>query len=75
MWSYMISVIFAYDFPIHRYMGMFITVLASFNNLGNSVAIHTKILAWSSWWTMSWVGIGLQLLIVVWIAFWLFDWR
>jgi hypothetical protein len=69
MWTYMISVIFAYDFPIHRYTGMFITVLASANNLGNTIAVHTKILSWCSWWIMSWVGIGLQLLIVLWIYF------
>ena len=67
--------IFIFEFPIHRYTGMFITFLASANNLGNSSAIHTKILALSNWWIMSWVGLGIQVLIVLWIYFWLYDWK
>lgn len=35
MWTYIIAVIFSFDFPNHQYTGMFITMIASFTNLGN----------------------------------------
>ncbi len=74
-WLYMITMIFIYDFPINRYTGVFLTFLASFNNLGMNTAPHTKILDHISWWVMSWVGIVVQVFIIILVQLWMFDWK
>lgn len=75
MWTSIITTIFGYELPIHPYTGMFLTVVMSASNLGNSVAIHTKVMTWSNWWTMSWIGIGLQFVLSIFIYFFLYDWK
>lgn len=75
MWQAIITTIFGYELPIHPYTGMFLTVVMSANNLGNSVSLHTKILAWSNWWLMSWIGIGLQFVLTLFVYFVMYDWK
>lgn len=53
---------------------MFITFLASFCNLGSNTALHTKILDRFGWWTMSWVGLIIQVFIVFLVYWKLYEW-
>lgn len=75
MWTGLVTTIFGYELPIHPYTGMFLTVVMSANNLGNSVAIHTKIITWSNWWVISWVGIGIQFVLALLVYFFMYDWK
>lgn len=75
MWLNMITVIFIYEFPLHRYTGLFITFLASAANLGGNQTLHTKLLDKYGWWDVSWVGLGIQLGILAFVCFWMLDWK
>lgn len=75
MWLYMITVIFIYEFPLNRFTGMYITFFASTNNLGSNTTLHTKLLDKYGWWTISWIGLWLQIAILALVYYWMFDWK
>ena len=51
-------------FPVHALSGMFITVLGSFLNFGKLTFVHTYLDGQLGWKLLSFVGIGLELVIV-----------
>lgn len=74
-WRFLIGSILIFDFPVHGYSGMNITFLASASNLGATLTLHTKILYWTNWWLMSWVGLFIQFLILLALYFYIIDWK
>lgn len=54
---------------------MYITFFASVNNLGTNSTFHTKVLDKYGWWTISWIGLLLQLGILCVVYLWMFEWK
>lgn len=75
MWLCMITNILIYEFPLNRFTGMYITFFASVNNLGTNSTFHTKVLDKYGWWTISWIGLLLQLGILCIVYLWMFEWK
>ena len=47
---------------------MYITLLGSFYNLGYQKALHTEICGLFGWRLMSWIGMGVEVLIVLYLG-------
>jgi len=68
LYGYMIN-----DFPVHALTGMFITFLASFSNFGRQLSIHTWLCGIFTWKTCALVGLGIQLVLIVFMP-WFYAW-
>ena len=66
-WTFFIGSWLTNLFPPHAFTGMFITLNASFSNLGNLTTIHTLICAKVGWKLCSYIGLGLQAIIAMFI--------
>lgn len=53
------------SFPLHALSGMFITVLGSYFNFGRLTFLHTYLCGRYDWKTLSLIGVGLQVFIVL----------
>jgi hypothetical protein len=53
------------SFPLHALSGMFITVLGSYFNFGRLTFLHTYLCGKYGWETLSFVGLAIQMLIVL----------
>jgi hypothetical protein len=68
IFSYLIN-----DFSVHALSGMFITFMASFSNFGRQTSIHTWLCGKFTWQTLSLIGLGLQLLLIISLP-WFYGW-
>jgi hypothetical protein len=55
------------EFPPHALTGMFITLISSFSNIGMMTTIQTLLCGKFGWKLCSFVGLGIQLVIIFFI--------
>lgn len=72
-WIFFIGAWMINDFPPNALTGMFITLCASFSNLGQLTSLQTIICGALGWKLCSFIGLGIQLVIVIFTPR-LFDW-
>ena len=64
-WYFFLRVVQVNEFPVNALTGMFVTFMASCGNFGSNTAIQTKIVGKLGWELCSYVGMGYQLLVVI----------
>ncbi len=64
-----------YKLPYHSYSGIFTTFLLSTGSFGRSTFLHTKIIAYSNWEIISWIGLILEFLLILFLYFFLIEWK